>query len=177
MSYESCIRGKNIQWISTFQILAASGNYISSTYGNVQRSNSLKFPLLLKGRKAHVFVTTWGCNILQSIQRKVKLTLQITHRCAETATTNCTTKFSEWLPSCTGGVKAFSQQDYTVQKEEGGQTIDDVLKILNTTGERERHVKLTDRSKHKFPFDTLKSFIQTCHFIFFFILKLEIMGK
>lgn len=75
---------------------------------------------------------------MQSSQRKVKLTLQITHRRAETATTNCTTKFSERLPSCTGGVKAFSQQDYTVQEEEGGQTIDDVLKILNTTGERER---------------------------------------
>lgn len=137
MRYECCNRGKNIQSMSTFRILA-SGNYIRSTYGNKQHSNSFKFPLLLKGRKAHVFVTTWAGNILQSSQRKVKLTLQITHRCAETATTNCTTKFSEWLPSCAGSVKTFSQQDYTVQEEEGGQAIDDVLKILNTTGEREK---------------------------------------
>lgn len=65
----------------------------------------------------------------------------MTHRCTETATTNCTAKFSKGLPNCTGGVKAFSQQDYTVQEEEGGQAIDNVLKILNTTREREkRHV-------------------------------------
>ncbi len=54
------------------------------------------------------------------------------HRGAEAAATHGAPELSKGLLGSARGVEAFSQQHDAVEEEEGGQTIDDILEILNT---------------------------------------------
>lgn len=58
-----------------------------------------------------------------------------THRGAEAAATHGAPELSEGLLGHACGVEALSQQHNTVKEEKGGQTIDDILEILNTERE------------------------------------------
>lgn len=58
------------------------------------------------------------------------------HRGAEAATTHSAPELSEGLLGSAGGVEALSQQHDAVEEEKGGQTIDDILEILNAERER-----------------------------------------
>lgn len=50
---------------------------------------------------------------------------------AQTAATHGAPKLSKGLLGSTGGVEALRQQHNAIEEEEGGQTIDDILEILN----------------------------------------------
>lgn len=60
------------------------------------------------------------------------------HRGAEAAATHGAPELSEGLPGSACGVEALRQQHDAVEEEKGGQTVDDILEILNAEGEGER---------------------------------------
>lgn len=66
---------------------------------------------------------------------------KLSHRRAETAATHGAPELSKGLLGSACGVEALSQQHDAIEEEKGGQTIDDILEILNA--ERE---KKTDKS-------------------------------
>lgn len=76
------------------------------------------------------------------------LYLSHSHREAEAAATHGAPELAQALPGSTRGVEALRQQHDAVEKEKGGQAIDDILEILNA-GRRRKGVKRrvrTDRS-------------------------------
>lgn len=63
------------------------------------------------------------------------------HRGAEAAATHGAPELSKGLPGNAGGVEALSQQHDAVEEEKGGQTVDDILEILNAEKERKKEKK------------------------------------
>lgn len=63
------------------------------------------------------------------------------HRGAEAAAAHGAPELSKGLPCSARSVEALSQKHNTVKEEKGGQTIDDILEILNAEsgkGKRKR---------------------------------------
>lgn len=70
-------------------------------------------------------------NPIQSLQSPLLVPLWASHRGAEAAATHGAPELSKGLLGSTCGVEALSQQHDAVEEEKGGQTIDDILEILN----------------------------------------------
>lgn len=60
------------------------------------------------------------------------------HRGAEAAATHGAPELSKGLPGSARGVEALSQQHDAVEEEKGGQTVDDILEILNTKKQKRK---------------------------------------
>lgn len=60
------------------------------------------------------------------------------YRCAEAPAADGGLVVPEDLPDGTGGVEAFGQQQGSIEEEEGGCAIDDVLKSVDAARERSR---------------------------------------